>query len=261
MKAAFPDYGAVRAAPPAALAASIRAGGLADRKAAVIQALLAAVHAEAGGTSLDHVRGWDAERVKSYLTAFDGVGPKTASCVLAFALGAADFPVDVHVHRAATAVLGWAPKAAGRDAVYHHLNARIPDDIKVRLHVLMVEHGKRCAACGGGRGGGEGAPGKAVAKCCLRSAVAAARAADRECGGGVKVEEQGAVPDPGLFSPQPAKKRRVKREEEEGAGGAPPPATTPAAGVAAPKTDASPVKPTRSLAGGGGGGGRARRRL
>lgn len=43
--------------------------------------------------------------------------------------------------------LGWVGPAASREAAYDHLNARVPDDIKYDLHVLLVEHGKRCSAC------------------------------------------------------------------------------------------------------------------
>jgi endonuclease-3 len=153
LKRRFPTWPAVLQAPAASVADSIRVGGLADRKAAVVQAMLKAVKAETGDCELEHVRGWETENARAYLTAFNGVGPNTASCVLAFALGRPDFPVDTHVHRIATAVLGWAPKSATRDTAHVHLNGRVPDAVKVRLHVLLVEHGKRCPVCGGGGGG------------------------------------------------------------------------------------------------------------
>ncbi len=46
--------------------------------------------------------------------------------------------------------LRWVPASATRDQAYEHLNARVPDDVKYALHVLMVEHGKRCAGCAKG---------------------------------------------------------------------------------------------------------------
>lgn len=279
LKRRFPTWPAVLQAPAASVADSIRVGGLADRKAAVVQAMLKAVKAETGDCELEHVRGWETEKARAYLTAFNGVGPKTASCVLAFALGRPDFPVDTHVHRIATAVLGWAPKSATRDTAHVHLNGRVPDAVKVRLHVLLVEHGKRCPVCGGGRGLEGG--------CTLRSAVAAAR-------------NEGGAPPPTAPSPPRAKTKREPKPEpaatppskrvkaEPGVGLSPalalfsptggrhrPPARTPAAGVAGPTAEASPVKRVKrepesgakGVGGGGGvglatpGGGRARRRL
>ena len=228
LKAQYPTWESVRTAKAADVADAIRAGGLADRKAAVIQTVLDSVHADTGATSLEHVRSWTSEAVKEYLCAFNGIGPKTASCVLAFALARPDFPVDTHVHRLATSVLGWAPKGAGREGVYAHLNARVPDDIKIRLHMLLVEHGKRCATCGGGRAAGS----SPVKHCTLRSAIAAARDSDRSA--------------TGMQSPAPPRKRAGR--------------ATPAVGVVKPEPGASPVKRKE-----GGGvatpGGRARRRL
>jgi hypothetical protein len=36
------------------------------------------------------------------------------------------------------------------ETAYSHLNCRVPDDCKYPLHILMVEHGKRCVRCAKG---------------------------------------------------------------------------------------------------------------
>jgi hypothetical protein len=69
-----------------------------------------------------------------------------------FTLGRPEFPVDTHVWRIARTRLGWAPADATREQTYEHLNRRIPDDAKYDLHVLLVDHGKRCAACVASKG-------------------------------------------------------------------------------------------------------------
>lgn len=95
--------------------------------------------------SLEHLRTADSEAVKAALTAYPGVGPKTASCVLLFALGRPEFPVDTHVARLA-ARLGWAP-AVDREGAYASLNAGLPPHLRADLHVLLVTHGRRrCGA-------------------------------------------------------------------------------------------------------------------
>jgi len=58
-----------------------------------------------------------------------------------FCLRRAEFPVDTHVWKIALA-LKWVPKNADREQTYEYLNAKIPDEIKYDLHVLLVEHGK-----------------------------------------------------------------------------------------------------------------------
>lgn len=113
------------------------------------------------------------------LLGFDGVGPKTASCVLLFCLGREDFAVDTHVHRL-TGLLGWRPPKANRDQTYHHLNKRIPDEHKYALHVLFVTHGKRCDECKAG--------GRSTGKCALRAAFR-----DKASKGGDATEVGGEV--------------------------------------------------------------------
>ncbi|GAB0489901.1 hypothetical protein MMPV_001127 [Pyropia vietnamensis] len=161
------DWRAVRAAGADALADAIRPGGLAAIKAGRIIAILDDLAAnadrrgaggdhrgggEAGAAtavlpplSLEHLRNADSDTAKAALTAYPGVGPKTASCVLLFALDRPEFPVDTHVARLA-ARLGWAP-VIDREVTYASLNAGLPPQLRADLHVLLVTHGRRrCGA-------------------------------------------------------------------------------------------------------------------
>ena len=170
-------FAAIASAPHADVVAAIRAGGLAQRKATVIQGVLHAVHARHGTYSLQHLvsrRAGDGESdagkgdavaegartasitvsdedAMAELVSYDGVGPKTAACVLLFCMGRAAFPVDTHVFRLAR-LLGWVPPRADRVAAQAHLELKIPSELKYGLHVLMVRHGKRCKGCKGGAG-------------------------------------------------------------------------------------------------------------
>ena len=108
--------------------------------------ILRTLRRERDALSMEYVRDLDDEAVKKELCRFKGVGPKTAACVLLFCLRRADFPVDTHVWRI-TKKLGWVPESASRTQAYEHLNRRIPDDVKLSLHVLLVEHGKCCQKC------------------------------------------------------------------------------------------------------------------
>ena len=118
-----------------------RQGGLAATKTYRIKLILDALLEERGELSLEHMHDMSTEEIKKKLRTYKGVGAKTISCVLLFCLGRADFPVDTHVWKIALA-LGWVPKTADRDGTYAHLNARVPDELKYALHVLLVEHGK-----------------------------------------------------------------------------------------------------------------------
>ncbi|WRT67074.1 uncharacterized protein IL334_004040 [Kwoniella shivajii] len=140
---------------------SIKCGGLSQVKSKVIIQILNQSKEKYGKYSLDHLHNESTEKAMEELLSFDGVGPKTASCVLLFCLQREDFAVDTHVHRI-TGLLGWRPKNANREQTYHHLNKRIPDEHKYGLHVLLVTHGKKCDECKAG--------GKSTGKCELRKA-------------------------------------------------------------------------------------------
>ncbi|KAM3443586.1 hypothetical protein MY4824_000472 [Beauveria thailandica] len=137
---------AIAAGGQAKLQRAIRSGGLAATKSRVIVGVLAAVRAKHGAYSLDHLfEAGDAEAAEELL-AFPGVGPKTASCVLLFCLQRPSFAVDTHVYRLA-GVLGWRPREATREQAQAHLDAKVPDELKYPLHVLLIAHGRACSAC------------------------------------------------------------------------------------------------------------------
>lgn len=125
----------------------IRIAGLAKTRAERIQTMLRIVKEERGEASLDYIKDIrDDEEVKMELSRFKGLGPKTISCVLLFALGRAEFPVDTHVLRI-TKQMGWVSAKDTRESAYEHLNRFVPDHLKLDLHCLLVQHGKVCHRC------------------------------------------------------------------------------------------------------------------
>ena len=100
----FPSWEQVRDAPVDEIEAAIRPGGISKVKSARIRDILKAISETSpdGEVALD----WLAERpvpeAQDYLCSLPGVGRKTAACVLLFALGMADVPVDTHVSRVGT---------------------------------------------------------------------------------------------------------------------------------------------------------------
>lgn len=134
---------------------SIKSGGLSVQKAFNIHIILSYLlqeHADKcpqGEPSYEWLRNESSEFCKMELAKHKGVGPKTVSCVLMFNLARADFPVDTHVWFIAKK-LGWVPGAATAETSYAHLNVRVPAEVKYALHILLVEHGKRCPRCAKG---------------------------------------------------------------------------------------------------------------
>jgi len=91
------NYESVRAAKLEDVVEVLRCGGLANIKGARIKRILDEVYEKYGELSLDHLHGVSDGEAKRELMGFDGVGPKTASCVLLFCLRRDSFAVDTHV--------------------------------------------------------------------------------------------------------------------------------------------------------------------
>lgn len=177
------NWGAIVEGGQAKLQEAIKCGGLSVVKSKVIFSVLEQVHERYGKYSLEHLHQASSDDAMTEMLSFNGVGPKTASCVLLFCLQRESFAVDTHVYRIA-GLLGWRPAKASRDETHRHLDARIPDEDKYGLHVLFIHHGRKCEECRAG--------GKNTGNCELRKAFRKGKLAG-EAGDEVKEEEEEAV--------------------------------------------------------------------
>jgi endonuclease III len=150
----FRSWEAIRAAPTPAIADAIRSGGLAEVKAPRIKAALEEIHRRQGNLSLDLLRDLDVEAGRAYLTSLGGVGPKTAACVLLFALGKPALPVDTHVYRVSRRLGLIGPKVSAEQA-HRDLEQAVPPPDVYDFHMLLIHHGRqickaprpRCSEC------------------------------------------------------------------------------------------------------------------
>ncbi|CAA0836100.1 Putative DNA glycosylase [Striga hermonthica] len=141
LKTAFPAWEDVLAAESKDIEDAIRCGGLAPTKSACIKNLLSLLLEKKGKLCMEYLRELSIEEVKSELSLFKGIGPKTVSCVLMFYLQHDDFPVDTHVFQIAK-TMRWVPPMADTKSTYLHLNQRIPGELKFDLNCLLYTHGK-----------------------------------------------------------------------------------------------------------------------
>jgi endonuclease-3 len=155
LRAAFPDgWAQMVEAPTEAVADAIRSGGLANSKAPRIQAILREVRAREGRFDLGALRDLSDTEARDYLMSLPGIGPKTASVVLSFALGRDALPVDTHVHRVSRR-LGLIPAKASAERADRILHELVPDGLRTPLHVALIRLGRetckaptpRCAEC------------------------------------------------------------------------------------------------------------------
>ena len=153
LRARFKSWAEVRDAPTPEVEDAIRRGGLAPTKAPRIQAALREIsRLNNAGTSpsaqsgepidLDWLRDAPREEALRYLTSLPGVGRKTAACVLIFAFGRPEIPVDTHVYRVGGR-LGLFPAGASFDEAHDEMLAITPPHDAYELHMNLIAHGRR----------------------------------------------------------------------------------------------------------------------
>jgi endonuclease-3 len=154
LRARFGSWAAVRDAPNGEVEAAIRPGGISKVKSRRIQDILRAIEDRTGELSLDDLEGKPVEAARAELCALPGVGRKTAACVLLFAYGMPDVPVDTHVSRVGTR-LGLFRPGAPFEELHDDMLAITPRGQELELHVNLLRHGRRtchaqrpdCAGC------------------------------------------------------------------------------------------------------------------
>lgn len=142
MKARYPTWEAVADAPAEELADAIKSGGLGNIKAPRIQKVLREVWEERGSWDLTFLAGLPLDEAKAWLAGFNGVGPKTAACVLMFACGLPVLPVDTHVYRVSQRI-GLIDARTNAEKAHDVLEAMLPPDKRYTFHINMITHGRK----------------------------------------------------------------------------------------------------------------------
>jgi endonuclease-3 len=157
----FASWEAVMHAPNEEVEEAIRPGGISKVKSKRIQEILEAIDAEernhsAAGGALDlaWLRDVPVSEGQAYLCSLPGVGRKTAACVLLFAYGLHDVPVDTHVSRVGMRLHLLRPGAPFEELHDAMLALTAPGE-ELELHVNLLRHGRRtchartpaCAGC------------------------------------------------------------------------------------------------------------------
>src|ERR1700710_1205735 len=139
----YATWEAVAAAPVADVEEAIRPGGISKVKSARSVAILAA-RPDANGETLDLTWMRDAPVAQSrdFLCALPGVGRKTAACVLLFAYGLRDVPVDTHVSRVGMRLRLLRPGAPFEE-LHDAMLALTPPGAELECHINLLRHGRR----------------------------------------------------------------------------------------------------------------------
>lgn len=123
---------------------AIKIGGLFRQKAKRIKNIAKSVVEKYDGT-LSFLKDMDTDEIRNFLTNIDGVGAKTADCVLLFSLGRSVIPVDTHVWRVSRRI-GLVKDNKGkkitRETAGRALEKLIEPDLRYDFHVDLILHGR-----------------------------------------------------------------------------------------------------------------------
>jgi len=150
----FKNWEKLRKAPLWKIEKPIKSGGLAKIKAKRIKNILNQIYKDNSKTDLSFLRRFKTEEAIDYLNKFKGVGEKTTSCVLLFALGRPVIPVDTHVLRLSKR-LNLLPKKIDSKKAQEILQKKVPRNLVYSFHLNLIAHGRkickaqnsRCGEC------------------------------------------------------------------------------------------------------------------
>jgi endonuclease III len=124
------------------LSRAIKRGGLSNQKAKWIKKSLRTVYEQENSYSLAFLDKLKDEDAIKYLTSLDGVGPKSARCVLCFSMDRKVFPVDTHIFRVSKRI-GLVPQNLNsREKACDFLESYILPEHRYNLHMVLILHGR-----------------------------------------------------------------------------------------------------------------------
>ena len=118
----------------------IKPAGLTKQKAKAIKTVLYYAIDEKKSSTLSALEQMNNDDILKELTSFDGVGVKTAACVLLFSLDRNVCPVDTHVHRTINrigVVSGSMP-----EKTFYALYSILPEGIAHPFHTNLIKLGR-----------------------------------------------------------------------------------------------------------------------
>lgn len=142
LRESFASWEELAEAPVEEIRAAIEPGGLAHVKAKRIKEFLQQIKQRRSALELDFLEHLPLPEAKAWLRKLPGVGPKTAACVLLFALGKPALPVDTHIFRVARR-LGLIPPGVSVEKAHELLESQLSPEDVYPFHLYLIEHGRR----------------------------------------------------------------------------------------------------------------------
>lgn len=136
----FNNWEEVSALPRSKIEKLIKVAGLGKQKSKAIKNMLTLLRKKRGIISFEYLKKLDDESVMNELIMFEGVGIKTASCVLLFSLNRNICPVDTHVHRTLNRI--GIVKTTTPDKTFNEILENIPNGMAHQFHTNLIRLGR-----------------------------------------------------------------------------------------------------------------------
>ena len=151
LKKKFSDWEEILKTQRSTIEKIIKVAGLGKQKSGAIKNFVKELYEREGRLSLKYLNKVESEKAIKDLTSYKGVGVKTASCVLLFAMDRNVCPVDTHVHRTVNRI--GIVKASAPDKTFFTLNENFPEKIAHSFHTNLIRLGREICkpqkpACG-----------------------------------------------------------------------------------------------------------------
>lgn len=140
LKDNFKNWDELTLLKPSQIEKYIRIAGLGKQKSKAIYELLQSLKKQEKSVSLDHIKTKNDSEILEELTSYNGVGVKTASCVLLFSLGRNICPVDTHVHRTLNRI--GLVKTNNPEKTFYKILDNIPENTAHSFHTNLIRLGR-----------------------------------------------------------------------------------------------------------------------
>lgn len=142
LQAAFPDWRGLADADPQTVRELIKAAGLGNQRTNELLANVRTIKKKFGAETLEPLHDWSEKKVYDFLVTLRGIGPKSALCIMMYALRRKVFPVDTHV-QVVCERLGFLKSGLHHDEAQEVLANLFPKKLRYSLHVNMLAHGRK----------------------------------------------------------------------------------------------------------------------
>ena len=140
LKSKFKSWLEISEAPRYKIESAIKVAGLGKQKSSAIKKFLSSLKKRNRKLNMNYLENMSDDEILSELTSINGIGVKTASCVLLFSLDRNVCPVDTHVHRTLNRIGLVDTKTPVK--TFELISGQIPDGIAHRFHTNLIKLGR-----------------------------------------------------------------------------------------------------------------------